>query len=201
MRLRDVLALRLRQQRQRTSFQQSGYVYAKRPADPEPVTEELAQEATSMLDRVKLMRVFDVAGLVEAVGEITESCEQSAEVSAEIGVLKHGGVADSEDELSEEDILAESEGFESGDPAQLLESQNSGIIPIHDGGIGMVVIDTIADIFGPLMGKNQIQGNTTWSHPLEWISLFIEHRPRITHNLYAICAPPHNQTTNLYDGY
>ena len=145
-----------------------------------------------MLDRVKLMRVFDVAGLVEAVGEITESCEQLVEVSAETGVLKRGGVADSEDELSEDDIWAESEGLESGDPAQLLESQNNGIIPIHDGSIGMVVIDTVADIFGPLMGKNQIQGNATWSYPIEWISLFIEHRSRITHKLYAIYAPPYN---------
>lgn len=47
------------------------------------MTEKLAEEVTSMLDRVKLVRVFDVAGLVEAVDWITESCEPIAEVSTE----------------------------------------------------------------------------------------------------------------------
>ena len=152
-----------------------------------------------MLDRVKVMRVFDVTGLVEAVGEITENCEQLAEVSAESRALKRAVVADSEDELSEDGICAESEGPESGDREQLLESQDNGIMPTRDGRIGMVIIDTIADIFGPLMGKSQIQGITTWSHPIKWISLFIEHRSRITHKLYAIRASPHNWTTTLYD--
>ena len=152
-----------------------------------------------MLDHVKVMRVFDVAGLVEAVGEITESCEQLTEVSAESRALKRGVVADSEDELSEDGICAESEGPESGDREQLLGSQDNEIMPIRDGRIGMIVIDTIADIFGPLMGKSQIQGITTWSYPIGWISLFIEHRSRITHKLYAICTPSHNSTTTLYD--
>lgn len=157
MRLRDVLALRLRVQRQRTTFHQSGYVYTKQPADPEPMTEELAEEATAMLDRVKLMRVFDVAGLVEAVSEITESCEPVAEVSTETGVLRPGVVADSQDDLSEN---AGSEELDTGERAERLPLQDHGTVPAQSGKVGVVIVDTIADIFGPLMAKSQVQGHT-----------------------------------------
>ena len=158
MRLRDVLALRLRAQRQRTTFQQSGYVYAKRPADlPEPVgSEEFTKEATLLLDRVKLMRVFDVAGLVEAVGEITESCELVAKVLVETGALKSGVVADSQEDLSED---SGSEGLDTGEPSERLPLQDNGTVPAQSGKVGMVIVDAIADIFGPLMAKSQVQGS------------------------------------------
>ena len=154
MRLRDVLALRLRAQRQRTTYQESGYVYTKQPADQEPVTKELAQESTLLLDRVKLMRVFDVAGLVEAVGEISESCESVAEVSVETGGLRREVIADSQDDLSE---YAGSEGLDTVEPAERLASQDNGT---QSGKVGMVIIDSVADIFGPLMAKSQVQGST-----------------------------------------
>ena len=154
LRLRDILALRLRAQRQRTRHQQSGYVYAKQPADSEPVTEELAQESTLLLDRVKLMRVFDVAGLVEAVGEIAESCESVAEVSVETGSLRREVIADSQDDLSED---AGSEGLDTKEPAERLALKHNDT---RYGKVGMVIIDTVADIFGPLMAKSQVQGST-----------------------------------------
>ena len=121
------------------------------------MTEELAEEATSMLDRVKLMRVFDVAGLVEAISEITESCEPVAEVSTETGVLRPGIVADSQDDLSED---ARSEELDTGERAERLPLQDNGTVPAQSGKVGMVIVDTIADIFGPLMAKSQVQGHT-----------------------------------------
>ncbi|KAL8784082.1 MAG: hypothetical protein Q9195_009191 [Heterodermia aff. obscurata] len=147
VRLRDVLALRLRVQRQRTTFQQSGYVYTKQPAGSEPVAEELVEEATSMLDRVKLMRVFDVAGLVEAVGEITESCEQVAEFSFETKDLRRGVVADSQDDLSED------AGSETGERAERLASQNKGTEPTQSGKICTIISNAVV---GHVSSKNQL---------------------------------------------
>ena len=157
VRLRDILALRLHALRRRTTCQQSGYVYAKQPADPEPVTEALVQESTLLLDRVKLMRVFDVAGLVEAVGEITERCELVAEVPVETGCLRRGVVADSQDDLAGD---GGSEGLDSGERAERPDLQDNSTVLAQSGKVGMVIVDAIADIFGPLMAKSQVQGST-----------------------------------------
>lgn len=157
VRLRDVIALRLRTQQQRTKYQQSGYVYAKVATDPEPVGEGFVSEATSMLNRVKVMRIFDVAGLTEAVGEIAEICEQAPSVPVENGPSRRAVVVDSEDDLSEDDSCAE--GFDTGGEAEPLVSQHDNMMPSWDGKIGMIIVDTIASILGPLMGKSQIQGN------------------------------------------
>ena len=161
MRLRDVLAVRLRDQRQRTTYHQSGYVYTRQPPEPEAVTKEVVQEATSMLDRVKVMRVFDVAGLIEAVSEVAEICEQGTDPDVEKGVRRRVAVADSEDGLSGDEDRADSGDSEESvteDPAEESGPQNDDIMLARDERIGMVLIDTIANIFGPLISKSQVQG-------------------------------------------
>ena len=59
-----------------------------------------------MLDRVKVMRIFDVAGLIEAVAEITEICEKVAGLASMKEPLFEDAkrvVADSEDESEGDD--------------------------------------------------------------------------------------------------
>lgn len=105
------------------------------------------------------MRVFDLAGLIEAVGEIGEILE-SANKEAE-SVVKNGRsgqrtyIADSEDEMDDE------EG-ESTDDSSARETNNNSRErrSTHGVQVGMIVIDTITNVVGPVMMKDQVQGDT-----------------------------------------
>ena len=160
MRLRDVLAARLRDRRQRITYQEAGYVYEKRPSDQPSVGEDPVEEATSILDRVKVMRIFDVAGLVEAVAEIAELCDNVANIAIQNEVSKEAErrvIVDSEAESEEDDQVAPDDlGMNEHENSS--SPENDGLLSARDGKIGMLVIDTIATIFGPLMTKSQIQG-------------------------------------------
>lgn len=183
VRLRDVLAARLRDQRQRTTYHQSGYVYAKQPAESELVTEELTQEATSLLDRVKVMRVFDVAGLSEAVTEVAEICEQRTNSDLEKGVRRRVAVADSEDGLSEDE---DREASVTKKPAEESGPPDHDTMLIQDESIGMILIDTIANIFGPLNTKSQVQGK---KDPSDLSSNELTRATQAKHYSQASCDP------------
>lgn len=160
VRLRDVLAARLRDRRQRATYQEAGYVYEKRLSVQPSMEEDLVGEATSILDRVKVMRVFDVAGLVEAVGEIAETCDNLANIAIQNEVLRETArriVADSEAE-SEEDDQATPYSLGTKGREHSSDPECYGKLSAIDGKIGMLVIDTITTIFGPLMTKSQVQG-------------------------------------------
>ena len=111
-----------------------------------------------MLDRVKVMRVFDVAGLIEAVSEVAEICEQGTGPDVEKGVRRRVAVADSEDGLSGDEDRADSEESVTEDPAEGSGPQNDDTMLARGERVGMVLIDTIANIFGPLISKSQVQG-------------------------------------------
>ena len=165
MHLRDVLAARLRDQRQRVAYHQSGYVYEKQPSNQQFVGAKLVEKATSMLDRVKVMRIFDVAGLVEAVSEIAELCEDVAVIwpeGEEPRIVGPRTVADSEDESGTDDNVDIGD-LESKEETHRPGSGDAGMLSAMNGKIGMLIIDTIATVFGPLMTKGQVQGTVSVS--------------------------------------
>lgn len=106
-----------------------------------------------MLDRVKVMRVFDLAGVAEAIGEVGEMIERVIQASsvvvsagAEGGPGLRSEVGDSEDESPDEDdqpIAAASE-----------EPLNSGM-----GKIGVIIIDSMTQVVSAIMNKSQTQGH------------------------------------------
>ena len=113
-----------------------------------------------MLHRVKVMRVFDLAGLVEAVGEIGEICESAL---GDTRAMTHGGanekriaVADSEEEFEGETHSDCSEG-DSGQ--RRLQEELSGSKGSHESQIGMAVVDTITNTIGSIMAKSHVQGD------------------------------------------
>ena len=110
-----------------------------------------------MLDRVKVLRIFDVAGLVDALGEIMEICEDSVAVMEE-GSIRRTVIADSEDDLSVDEDGPEASSSGVGEQAGSARSGNDHGAHFQKGGIGMVLVDTVANIFGPVMAKSQVQG-------------------------------------------
>lgn len=116
-----------------------------------------------MLERVKVMRVFDVAGLIEAVSEVAKICEQGTDSDVGQRVRRRVAVEDSEDGLSEDEDRAESDASMTGEPAKESRPRNNDTMLAQDEKIGMVLIDTIASIFGPLMTKSQVQGKKDYS--------------------------------------
>lgn len=158
LRLRDVFVYRLRARAQREAvLRQSGYVY-QNPGPSERVPEDgLMAEATKFLDRVRVMRVFDLAGVAEAVGEVSEIMDRSRSPRVEgpqEGLTpprrRSAEVEDSEEELDAED---ECRVEVTGNADTRMTFPGASEVPI-----GMVIIDTIANVVSSLVNKSQTQG-------------------------------------------
>ena len=98
-----------------------------------------------MLDHVKVMRVFDLAGVAEAIGEVRQLIEDakfSAE-QAEGQSRRRSEIGDSEDE-DEDDVVDEIE------------------VPHLEGkanrNVGIIIIDTMTNVVSAMVTRNQIQG-------------------------------------------
>ncbi|KAL9098238.1 MAG: hypothetical protein Q9163_006069 [Psora crenata] len=139
IRLRDVLVSRL------NPHPPEKTAGAGRLGDGEDI-----KEANSVLDRVKVMRVFDLAGIAEAVSEVADIIERDAPV-VNIGPggrpIRSGPrqISDSEDELAE----AEDSEIE----PQVLDKTRTA--PPY---ACMVIIDAITNVVSSAVAKNQLQG-------------------------------------------
>ena len=132
-------------------------MYEKRTLALENSKVAIMEKAISMLDRVKVMRVFDFAGVVEAISEVKDMMEEIAQKSEKTPVLafheKRDEVGDSEEELDEEDEELQAE-----------PKQESATLGNHQGSepysvsIGMIIFDTITNVVSAMMAKSQIQG-------------------------------------------
>lgn len=156
LRLRNALAYRIEAKIQRNSYQESGYMYEKRTLALENSKEAMMEKATSMLDRVKVMRVFDFAGVVEAISEVKDKMEviaQNGEMPPVVALQRRRGeVGDSEEELSEEeDVQAEAR------QESVTLGNHQGSEP-HGGPVGMIIFDTITNVVSAMMAKSQVQG-------------------------------------------
>lgn len=154
-RLRDVLISRLARNDHSPAFEESGYVY-KKQSSLTPRTPDFMRLVSSMLERVRISRVFDFPGLAEALSEFSAILEED-ETRAEIESLdtseyeRRRGIADSEDG-DVDDLPTElvPEGPETADAAEL-STPNSAVAC-------MIVVDNIANVVGSMMTKSQVQG-------------------------------------------
>ena len=132
-------------------------MYEKRTSRLENSKEAMIEEATSLLDRVKVMRVFDFAGVVEAISEVNELMEAMTQKTDRLPVAaseqRRDKVGDSEEEPDEEpdedeepqrELQHEADHLQGGEP--------------HSGPIGMIIIDTITNVVSAMMVKSQVQG-------------------------------------------
>ena len=110
--------------------------------------ESVIENTTSALDRVKVMRVFDLAGVIEAVGEIGDIVDSAAYEQKGAPAQKKYEIEDSEDDLESEgeaELIA---------PAAFKARESSD----HSCQIGMIIIDTIANVVSSLVSKSQTTG-------------------------------------------
>ncbi|KAI4651832.1 hypothetical protein J4E93_002028 [Alternaria ventricosa] len=151
---------------------------------PETPTEDLAAK---VLDRVKIMRVFDFVGVREAIGEIRDGIEKkkdaerassTEEKKATLPIeepaqeppvkkvpVKRTYVADSEDEEDDEEMLFDSDVTDTtaAQPVQdpeptRIEASEDMDAETEPGPIKIVLIDNLAQVLNPLLKKDHIQG-------------------------------------------
>ena len=147
-RLRDIIASRL-SAREDTGRDQS---MARKDSHKAVVEyrESGIEAATNMLDRVRVMRVFDLTGVLEATSEIIEiweAYERKKVESRQRSRRMERGIASSQDE-EDEDM-----------GGLLTESEDDECEPDLDGGcITMIIIDNIANVVNAELSKSQVQG-------------------------------------------
>ena len=116
-------------------------MYEKAQPKAEEAKQGFVDEATTMLDRVKVMRVFDFAGVIEAVGELGEMRQGVPKVPGKAPRKTMDEIGDSEEELDEEE-----------DPPAEQASKDAGQV-------GLIIVDSITNVVSPLMAKSQTQGH------------------------------------------
>ena len=117
-----------------------------------------------MLNRVNYTRVFDLAGVVEAVGEVSKSWEAQTQPTNEKIEAKMRVIDDSEeeDEPEEEDTVQRLSNENDQNTKEMTDKQTQlqGRKPIQETfSIDMIVIDTISNVITSVMSKSQVQGN------------------------------------------
>ena len=161
--LREVVTYRLLNPSKHVKYRQSGYVYAKVQLKVETETEDAIQDkAAGMLDRVKIMRVFDFAGVVEAVGEIGEVWDTYQRNLGPLNELlprrsfeEYAEIVDSQDDGDEEVNDNEQGAGERSTLAVIATDECQALRPAR---VGMIVIDNISNIVGSTMSRSQAQG-------------------------------------------
>ncbi|KAL8659467.1 MAG: hypothetical protein Q9226_000426 [Calogaya cf. arnoldii] len=143
-RLRDILLSRLEREKRGPEYCQSGYVYRKEVRTGD-LSQDIHSRVTSLLERVRLSRVFDFPGVAEAIGEFSARLD--------------------EDENNRRDELASNgEGFEKGRATAISEDRAEShlLLDADDNAIkgtttansevsehlpaSMVVVDNIANV-------------------------------------------------------
>ena len=129
-------------------------MYEKRTSRLENSKETMIEEATAMLDRVKVMRVFDFAGVVEAISEVNELMEamtlKADSRPVEASEQRKDEIVDSEEDPDEEDEEPQRHSQHETDHLHGNEA--------HSGPIGMIIIDSITNVVSAMMVKSQVQG-------------------------------------------
>ncbi|KAL8787902.1 MAG: hypothetical protein Q9213_001929 [Squamulea squamosa] len=154
-RLRDILVSRLTRQHREPEFRQSGYVYHKQGPTVVPF-EDIQSRVASLLERVRLCRVFDFPGVAEAIGEFSARLEENngsdGHRTDRERLEKAHVIADSEDE-AESSLSPELVDSAIGEP-DMAKAKAMEHLPAS-----MIVIDNIANVVGSLMTKSQAQGH------------------------------------------
>lgn len=167
-RLRDVLIYRVyKQSIGSLGIPQVRSNEAKARLKSGPIHESLSRKADLLLNRVNYMRVFDLAGVGEAIGEVGETWEVQARRTDDKPKLSRI-IEDSEEE---DDLSQASSGGKDQTREGMIDQQEEGgqeILGAETGAIDMIVIDTIANVVTSVMLKSQVQGN--FVHPLEAIT-------------------------------
>lgn len=123
-----------------------------------------------MLDRVKVMRVFDLAGVVEAVSEVGEMIEKAVQQISEPPAA--AAAAAEEHQRRTKDEIGDSEDEDSLESEDLAAEQESGIVQKDKiGQVGVLIIDSITPIISAVMSRSQTQGHTLMTNFMQSLHL------------------------------
>ena len=190
IRLRDIIVRRLAalspSSSNRPTYRERGYVYEKvdggeRHDEAEGV-EALRAKAAVMLDRIKVMRVFDFAGVVEAVGEVGEMCEGYEKAREEASRVDRrsqpAGASEGDGKARREEVGDSEDDDHDNNHNKINELDTCVAKPEHTPDLArgtsiddtdkirMLVIDNIATVVSPMMARNQTEGTP----PLPFLS-------------------------------
>jgi RecA/RadA recombinase len=102
------------------------------------------QEALNILDRLKIMKIFDYVGLAEALSELRESMEERATPPNPALKAPKATIPDSQED--EEEAALHSPSPVQDHPPEEIESPS------------LLIIDSISHVFAPLIKNNYAQG-------------------------------------------
>lgn len=153
MRLRNVLASRLESQSRRSEYRQAGYGYQSTQQSSAVNDESFKKHATHLLDRVKVMRVFDFAGVIEALGEIGQIWEKQ---DGHIGNVVNTHLEEGEKVVHD----SEEESLSAGSVEITVHDDEltKGISKAHDDQVRMFIVDIITNVVSAMVSRNQVQG-------------------------------------------
>ncbi|KAF2476944.1 uncharacterized protein BDR25DRAFT_321491 [Lindgomyces ingoldianus] len=197
-------------------------ILASRIRDTSPNTLAISDQsnpedaAAKVLDRIKIMRVFDLVGVMEAISEIRDGLEmppvslsrRSAEGAPrnveEPKKVHKAVIQDSEDEGEDEDedeMLFEprprSKPILDPEPPKLaavkdLDNSDADI----EGKVGFILIDNIAHVINPLLKNNYVQANALLAALLQRLTHLTHSHSLLTILLNPATTPrPQTQTS------
>ena len=127
-----------------------------------------------MLDRVKVMRVFDFAGVIEAIGEVGTLCEET----------EREKLARAEEGTKVQPELNEIASSQLDDNVGIDDDENNTSPPqstVQHAGIGMIIIDNIANPVSAVMSQNQTEAQALLTTSFRSLRLLT-----MTHDLCTI---------------
>lgn len=128
-------------------------MYENRDSSSAANDDKLKERATRLLDRVRVMRAFDFAGVIEALGEVGQMWEKQDDHSRNIvdTHLEDGEkvVYDSEDD---------SFSISSVEISVRNEEHTKELGNTRDEQVGMIIIDTITNVVSSMISRSQVQG-------------------------------------------
>ncbi|KAF2455951.1 P-loop containing nucleoside triphosphate hydrolase protein [Lineolata rhizophorae] len=147
--------------------------------------EELAKRAEGLLERVRIMRVFDFTGLMEAIRELKEKLGEPNRMVVEHGrgigsgrtesgcnKVTRAMIPDSEDE-DDEMLLDPSPEKNLDGLEETLSMESDEVTKEAENLLKMIVIDNVTHVAGPTLKKNYVQGQaflTSFLRELTYLS-------------------------------
>ncbi|OJD32063.1 dna repair protein rad51 [Diplodia corticola] len=187
-------------------------------ADPSPAAEDQEAVAEETLGKVKIMRVFDFLGMIEAVSEVRETLENQRhhQESRQENPLQEPArpkeqvpakdqetrkpqrirstIPDSEDESEDDDdamlLDQDEEPTEDERTEEMPEDGNGRKEEAEDGRVGMIVVDNITHAVSPMMKTNYAQASALLTSFLRSLSQLTRTHKLITVLVNAVTTVP-----------
>ncbi|KAF2403615.1 P-loop containing nucleoside triphosphate hydrolase protein [Trichodelitschia bisporula] len=157
-RLQEVVLSRLRDMGQHDETKQTH-------TDAGVTTERVPED--EILDRVKLMRVFDIEGLLEALDELKTETESALD---DLRKLRNDAATDKQLEIPDSEDEGDEMLFDEVSPLEPSPSDMTNLPGEAAAKEGLLVIDNITSVINPLLKRNYVQAQAQLTEVLRALS-------------------------------